>query len=137
MAHSDSPVTTLTEDSCWGLLASLEVGRLATVDGDHPEIFPINYVVDGPSIVFRTAEGSKLDELVNNSHVAFEVDTWDLHGGRSVVLKGTASEITADDELARARALPLRPWVPTVKTHFVRITASEVTGRVFRFGPEA
>ncbi len=136
MANSDSPVSTLSEDSSWGLLAALEVGRLATVDGDQPEIFPINFVIDGLSVVFRTATGSKLANLTENAHVAFEADTWDLDGGRSVVIKGTASVITDEDELRRAQALPLNPWVPTVKTHFVRVTPSDIQGRIFRFGPE-
>lgn len=134
MAHSDSPVTTLNEDACWDLLAGLEVGRLVTLDGEQPEVFPINYVVDGPSVVFRTADGSKLAELIRNNRVAFEADTWDLDGGRSVVLKGTATEITDQAELSRANALPLRPWVATVKTHFVRVTPADITGRSFRFG---
>lgn len=137
MAHSEAPVTILSEDACWGLLAGLDVGRLATVADDAPEIFPINYVVDGTSVVFRTADGSKLAELTNNAHVAFEVDTWDLEGGKSVVLKGTATEITDPEELSRARALPLRPWIDTVKTHFVRVSARDISGRVFRFGPNS
>lgn len=133
---TDSPVTLLSEDSSWGLLASLDVGRLATIHAEQPEIFPINYVLDGTSIVFRTAEGSKLDELTRNCQVAFEADTWDLDGGSSVIVKGVATEITDETELARARKLPLRPWVPTIKTHFVRVRPTEVSGRIFRFGPE-
>lgn len=125
----------LGEDSCWGILANLEVGRLATVHDGQPQIYPVNFVVDGPSIVFRTAEGSKLDELAQHAEVAFEADDWDLDRGRSVVIKGTASKITEEAELARARKLPLRPWVPTVKNNFVRICPTEVNGRVFHFGP--
>lgn len=136
MANSDSPVSTLSEDSSWGLLANLEVGRLATIGAEYPEIFPINFVIDGMSIVFRTASGSKLDDLTRNKNVAFEADTWDLEGGRSVVIKGVASPITDEDELRRAQALPLNPWVPTVKTHFVRISPTDIQGRIFQFGPE-
>lgn len=136
MAHTDSPVVPLPEDSAWGLLASLEVGRLATIHEGRPEIFPINFVIDGPSIVFRTASGSKLHDLAVDQHVAFEADTWDFEGGRSVIAKGTAVEITDEDELRRAHKLPLRPWVPTVKTHFVRITVTEISGRIFNFGPD-
>lgn len=135
MEHRDSPVTIMTEDACWGLLASLEVGRLATALDGAPEIFPVNYVVDGNSIVFRTADGSKLALLTNHDQVAFEVDTWDFERGNSVVLKGNAREITDPHELARAQALPLRPWIATVKSHFVRLLPHDVTGRSFLFGP--
>ncbi|GAA1397086.1 pyridoxamine 5'-phosphate oxidase family protein [Luteococcus peritonei] len=131
-----NPITTIEEDTCWGYLASQEVGRLATAKEGQPEIFPINYCVDGQSVVFRTASGSKLQELTDNEHVAFEVDGWDEEGGWSVVIKGNAAEITDERELALADKMPLRPWVPTVKRHYVRITPDEITGRGFTFGPE-
>ena len=47
MADNESPVTIIPEDSCWGYLASQEVGRLGVSAHDVPEIFPINYYVDG------------------------------------------------------------------------------------------
>lgn len=131
-----NPITPVEEDTCWGYLASQEVGRLATASEGQPEIFPINYCVDGQSVVFRTASGSKLTELTANAQVAFEVDGWTEEGGWSVVLKGTAAEITDERELALADKMPLLPWVPTVKRHYVRITPEELTGRRFAFGPE-
>ena len=57
---SDSPVTELTAEECWQLLASHEVGRLATTAGGVLDIFPITYVVDNESLVFRTGPGTKL-----------------------------------------------------------------------------
>ena len=136
MVDSSNPVTILEESRCWDLLASQEVGRLATAVQGFPEIFPVNFVVDGESIVFRTAEGSKLLELVINAHVCFEVDGWTDNGGWSVVLKGSASVVPSGEEHDVVEALPLRPWVPTVKTNFVRVTPTEVTGRRFEFGPD-
>lgn len=136
MVDSSNPVTVLEESRCWDLLASQEVGRLATAVQGFPEIFPLNFVVDGESIVFRTAEGSKLLELVINAHVCFEVDGWTDNGGWSVVLKGSASVVPSGEEHDVVEALPLRPWVPTVKTNFVRVTPTEVTGRRFEFGPD-
>lgn len=135
MQHMDStdPITPLEEDSAWGYLDSSEVGRLATALGEQPDIFPVNYVVDGQSVVFRTAEGTKLAEVVLNHHVAFEADGWDEKGGWSVVLRGKAERITDPEELDRAEKLPLRPFVNTVKTNFVRISGT-ITGRYFRFG---
>lgn len=35
---------------------------------DVPEIFPINYYVDGESVIFRSAEGSKMDLLALNKN---------------------------------------------------------------------
>ena len=131
---NESPIVTLEEDTAWGYLDSTEVGRLATALGEQPDIFPVNFVVDGASVVFRTAEGTKLAEVVLNQNVAFEADGWDDNGGWSVVVRGRAERVTDADELARADKLPLKPWVNTVKHHFIRITPDTISGRYFRFG---
>lgn len=136
MSSNDNPVTLLDEDQAWNLLAGAEVGRLATTLGGRPEVFPVNYVVDNNSVVFRTAEGNKLLSMAVNNHVAFEADGWDEESGWSVVIHGQAETITHGDDLARAERLPLRPWVPTIKLHYVRVTADEINARRFAFGPE-
>ncbi len=136
MADTTNPVTVLDEGRCWDLMAGQQLGRLATALDGLPEIFPVNFAVDGESIVFRTAEGSKLLEIVVNSSVAFEVDSWNDEGGWSVVARGGAEIVTGDAQVARVEALPLMPWVPTVKTNFVRIDVTEISGRSFVFGPD-
>lgn len=136
MADSDSITTELSDDTSWGYLASQEVGRLGVIHNDLPDIYPVNYCLDGQSIVFRTAVGSKLEALTLNYHVVFEADGWDEETGWSVVLHGMAGVITDEDELRRAERLPLLPWVPTVKRTWVRIVPDELTGRTFVFGPE-
>ncbi|MDR0416411.1 MAG: pyridoxamine 5'-phosphate oxidase family protein [Propionibacteriaceae bacterium] len=134
MQETASPVTVLDAARSWDLLAGQQLGRIFfPVDG-RPEIFPVNYVVDGESLIFRTAEGTKLDGVVNAQRVAFEVDTWDTDYGYSVVVRGVANPIADAAEIARAEALRLRPWIPTVKTTFVRVTVDEINGRQFAFG---
>ena len=131
------PVVVLDDRQCWRILAAHKVGRLVTVIDSEPEIFPINYYVDGESVIFRSAEGSKMDLLALNKNVVFEVDGWTDEGGWSVMVKGIAERITDEDELARARKAPLLPWIPTVKTIFVRVTPTiGISGRHFVFGPE-
>lgn len=134
MADTTNPITVVPEDACWGYLASQEVGRLVTSVGNRPELFPVNFVLDGQSVVFRTAEGSKLAQIVTNDDVAFQCDGWDDEGGWSVLLHGTAEVISDEAELARCEKMPLRPWVPTVKPHWVRLNPSEIVGRTFIFG---
>ena len=131
-----SPVTVLTEDDCWERLATEQVGRIVTHVGGVVDIVPINFVVDGRTIVFRTAAGSKLAGLTINSDVAFEVDRFDDSRGWSVVVRGEARALTLEAEVGAAEALPLRPFVPTLKPTFVRIVVSSVSGRAFEFGEE-
>ena len=134
MTDIDSPVTILNEDKAWDLLAGQRLGRLAVRSDVGLDIFPVNYVVDGESLVFRTAEGTKLASLIANSLVTFEIDSWTEEVGYSVIVKGPATPITNPAEIARAEALRLKPWVPTVKTIFVRISISEISARKFNFG---
>jgi nitroimidazol reductase NimA-like FMN-containing flavoprotein (pyridoxamine 5'-phosphate oxidase superfamily) len=123
----------LGTETCWELLRSNEVGRLAVSITNHPDIFPINYVVDGEMIVFRTAPGTKLAAAVLGTAVAFEIDGYDPDAGDawSVVVKGHAEEIEHLDELMEAQDLPLFPWNASLKPRYVRIVADEVTGRRF------
>lgn len=126
-------MTVLGENDCWALLRSTEVGRLAVAVGDRPDIFPINFVVDHGTVVFRTAEGTKLAAVVVNESVAFEVDGYDPDAGDawSVVIKGSAQEIRRLHELFDTSSLPLFPWHAAPKQRFVRITPDDVTGRRF------
>lgn len=129
----------LDDETCWRLLAEAPVGRLAVAINNHPDIFPINHVVDrsadqvGPSVVFRTAEGTKLAAAVLGISVAYEVDGFDAAQGDawSVVVKGHAAEVEALDELLAVLDLPLYPWNAAIKHRFVRIVPDVVTGRRF------
>jgi nitroimidazol reductase NimA-like FMN-containing flavoprotein (pyridoxamine 5'-phosphate oxidase superfamily) len=125
--------TILESNECWALLRSAEVGRLAVAIAEQPDIFPINFVVDHGTIVFRTAEGTKLAAAVLGRAVAFEVDGYDAGAGEawSVVIKGGAIEIERMFEVFEATELPLFPWLASPKPRFVRIEPESVTGRRF------
>ena len=118
---------------CWRLFRTQEVGRLAVSIANFPDIFPINFVVDGETIVFRTGAGTKLAASVLGRGIAFEVDGYDPIAGEawSVVLKGEAREIEHMIEYFDAEELPLFPWHASDKPDFVRLEPIEVTGRRF------
>ena len=128
-----SGMEVLDAAECWKLLAEAQVGRLAVAILDHPDIFPINHVVDDHSIVFRTAEGTKLAAAVLGRGVAFEVDGYDAESGQawSVVLKGWATEIERVEDLLSAEDLPLFPWNAAPKSRWVRVEPQDVSGRRF------
>ncbi len=122
----------LSPHECWAQLRASVVGRLAVVVGGSPDIFPVNFVVDHGTVVFRTAAGTKL-AASRTQDVAFEVDGYDAETAQawSVVLKGRASEVWEVDESIRALRLPLFPWQPDRKPRFVRVEATSITGRRF------
>ena len=134
MSNAATPgIEVLEPHECWQLVRSAEVGRLAVAIMNQPDIFPVNYVVDHGSVVFRTAEGTKLAASTLGSSVAFEVDGYEPDHGEawSVVLKGPAVEIERLDDVLAATDLPLFPWYASPKPRFVRIDPVSVTGRRF------
>ena len=89
-------------------------------------------------MLFRTAQGTKLYSAVMGDWVAFEADYHDpsLTYGWSVIIKGRAHLLSANADILDAQEAPLRPWIATLKPLYVRVIASEITGRRFKFGPE-
>ena len=138
MSADDAPVTVLSEDECWSLLSSMSLGRIVTILGGKPEIFPVNFVTQRRTVLFRTAQGTKLHSAVMGGWVAFETDYHDapLTYGWSVIIKGRAHVLSANADILDAEEAPLRPWIATLKPLYVRVIASEITGRRFKFGPE-
>ena len=134
--NAESTVEEMSAAECWMLLSRASLGRLAVTVGDEIDIFPVNFVVSDGSLLFRTAPGSKLLELTVNPHVAFEADEYDDEFAASVVVKGEAQRVEAQHEVDAADALPLTPWIPTLKYRWVRIVPRSVTGRRFARAPE-
>lgn len=111
----------LTEAQCWDLLSRKNVGRLAVTAGGSPDIFPVNFRMDGGSIVIRSNMGHKL-LAASNAPVAFEVDHVDVAErfawsvvvhGRGVVSPGGQEETA---------------WSGP-KDYEIRIQSEDVTGR--------
>lgn len=123
-------VTELSVNECWEMLREEEFARLAFRLVDEVHITPINYAADGETLLFRTAEGSKLLSVVMGSEVALEIDRYGEESARSVVVRGSA-RLLPEDEAHRAENVPLRPWVPTMKYNVVEITPRVITGRAF------
>lgn len=125
-------VAQMTHEEC---IKSLErhpsrVGRIALA-GPRPSIFPVNYAMDGESIVFRTDPGTKFHAAVHKAFVAFEVDSVEAnwHIGWSVLARGQASVVDDPTELKRLKSLPLEPWAEGDKASYVRIDTKLLSGR--------
>jgi uncharacterized protein len=108
-----SQLRELTKAECFELLATGHPGRLAVVDDRGPVVFPVNYVLDRHTLVFRT-EGTKPHAASRGGRGCFEVDGTDAtaHTGWSVIVRGEVTEVTDRAELARLRELPLQAWAP-------------------------
>lgn len=128
-----SNVRTIEVPDCWALLRANSLGRIAVVAPDGVDIFPVNYLVDRDSILFRSAPGSKLVDIAHDPVVAFEVDGADPVHRWSVVLRGVAHRLDADDEIEASGVLGLAPLAPIDTHNYVRLVPRVVTGRRFRW----
>ena len=123
---------TLPLEVCLRLLESVPVGRVSYCTDGEVVTLPVNHVMDGTDVVFRTDRGSKLSAADRQDNVAFEADDYDLRTrtGWSVLLKGRAEVVHEDSEIQRLSRLGLYPWVTAVDRPFwIRIRPTSVTGR--------
>jgi nitroimidazol reductase NimA-like FMN-containing flavoprotein (pyridoxamine 5'-phosphate oxidase superfamily) len=121
----------LPREECLRLLGTAVIGRVAVTIGALPAVFPVNFVVCGDDVVFRSSPGTKLEAAVDGAVVAFEVDAIDAisHAGWSVLVTGRASVLTNPGDLAIAERLPLRGWAESGPSSFVRIRGEIISGR--------
>ncbi|MBU8818265.1 pyridoxamine 5'-phosphate oxidase family protein [Mycolicibacterium goodii] len=133
---TNDAVTILSATECWELLKSVTLGRIVTTVDNTSHIFPINFVVHRRTVLFRTAEGTKLVSAAINNNVVFEADDHDVAAGWSVIVRGVARTVRDTEDLAECERAGLLPWTATTKNHWVRVLPTQITGRRFRFGPE-
>ncbi len=123
---------TLPFEACLRLLASVPVGRVGFYSDGELVVLPVNHVLDGQDVVFRTAAGSKLSAAEGKNLVAFEADDYDpqTRSGWSVLVNGRAEVVYDEGEVQRLARLGLHPWVTAVARPFwIRIRPTSVSGR--------
>jgi nitroimidazol reductase NimA-like FMN-containing flavoprotein (pyridoxamine 5'-phosphate oxidase superfamily) len=121
----------LARSECLTLLAGGVIGRVIFTDHALPTVQPVNYLLDGEEIIFRTANGSKLAAATRNAVVAFQLDEFDLttRSGWSVLGVGEAYEVVDPARLAELADLQPDPWVRERDAHTLSIPLTVVTGR--------
>lgn len=122
----------LSVDECVELLSANVVGRAAICTPSGPHVVPVNYAVDGDSIVFRTTPYSVLGTYAWAGDIAFEVDQIDMgsHRGWSVVARGHGEMVEDVEEIEEIRwAHEPKPWADGARPLYVRLRWREITGR--------
>jgi len=136
MFTHDDPVLELTDDQSWRLLEKTKHGRIVLSAAGETDIFPINYLASNKVLLMRSAPGTKLAELTINEKVVFETDGITSDEAWSVVVKGTARVLTSGEEIAKAEALGLKTWVPTLKDFYIELRPERISGRHFNLGEQ-
>jgi hypothetical protein len=123
-----SHVRELDREECFELLASRPVGRVAYTGPGGPVVLPVNHVLDGEDILFRTSPHTELGRTMISAPVAFQVDDFDEfnQAGWSVLVRGSAEYDDSDTLYPEDRP---GPWAEGTRNLVVRVRPRLVTGR--------
>ncbi|RTL69493.1 MAG: pyridoxamine 5'-phosphate oxidase family protein [Pseudonocardiaceae bacterium] len=122
----------LDRGECLHRLAGVAVGRVVFTEAAMPAAHPVNFLLEGEEILFRTGPGSVLFAAGRGNVLAFQADHIDpaARTGWSVLAVGHAYEVTDIARLAHLDARLPTPWVPGRAGHTVAIPAQRLTGRL-------
>ncbi len=132
-ARTDPEMHVIPTEECYRLLGSSEFGRIGVVAENYPLILPVNYRLDGTTVVIRTHPGTIL-AAAEHANVTFQVDEIDRasRSGWSVLVRASAEEVGEQhraDLVARTLGSGVEPWAPGDKSHWIRLITHEITGR--------
>ena len=130
---SDATMRIIPTEECYRLLGTQELGRIGVNAEHYPLIFPVNYGLDGTTLVVRTHPGTIL-RAAAHANVTFEVDDIDRRSrsGWSVLVRGQAEEVGDEHRAAlveRTLATGVEPWAPGEKGHWLRLIPHDISGR--------
>lgn len=121
----------LNHDECLRRLGMTSIGRVAVTSKALPAVVPVNYVLTGNTIVFRTEPDGMLAHACDGTVVAFEIDDLadDGQTGWSVLVVGVA-ELLDGSAALRALETGLVSAAGSGRDQFVAIRIGTVTGRI-------
>jgi nitroimidazol reductase NimA-like FMN-containing flavoprotein (pyridoxamine 5'-phosphate oxidase superfamily) len=120
----------LSETACRSLLATNDFGRLGMSYRSLPVVFPVNYVLEGDTIRFRSEAGAKVDMAGQGVVACLEIDGFERfeHSGWSVMATGRLRE--ADPVAAQRVRTRLRAWALPEADVVIEMPIQLLTGRV-------
>ncbi|WP_309144328.1 pyridoxamine 5'-phosphate oxidase family protein [Streptomyces sp. BR123] len=127
----DTSLAALEEAECRRLLGTHGVGRIAVFTPDGPAVLPVNYLVTGTGIAFRT-HAHAVAARAAGTEAAFEIDRIDdvTSEGWSVLAVGELAAVTDAGELRHLNAEGRsHPWAGGERTHWMKLTPVRLTGR--------
>lgn len=139
-SKNEATFSELSTPECLQLLAGEVVGRIGVVVDGYPLIVPVNYALDGDTVVIRTQHGTVVSRAAG-AKVGFEVDGTDADtkSGWSILIRGEGRALTIDDQndlIERTKATGVTPWAPGERHLWIRIEPVEITGRRIHPGQE-
>ena len=131
MSSADDRSTVLDAVTSRQLLGTVRVGRVALPDDPSPTVLPVDFVVHGDQVLFRTVEGAKVEAAHAGGPASFQADGVDAEAdtGWSVLVRGHLDELTSPSEQQQAAIERLHPMVGGERPHVVALSIESLSGR--------
>ena len=115
---------------CLRLLATGTIGRIVFTEAAMPAAHPVNYLLDGEEVLFRTADGRTF-AATHRTVVGFQADDLDpvTRTGWSVLGVGHAYEVIDPERLATLDGAMPESWALGRAGHVVAVPMQHLTGR--------
>ncbi|GHI69988.1 helix-turn-helix domain-containing protein [Streptomyces nojiriensis] len=130
-ARRGSALVPLDETECRRLLNTHGVGRIGVFTSEGPAVLPVNYLIAGTDIAFRTS-AEAVTAAAAGTEAAFEIDNIDdvTATGWSVLAVGELAAVTDPPELHRlGTTARSQPWAGGPRDHWMKLTPARITGR--------
>ncbi|MET8748906.1 pyridoxamine 5'-phosphate oxidase family protein [Streptomyces sp. NPDC004667] len=130
-ARRDSMLVPLDRTECRRLLNTHGVGRIAVFTPEGPAVLPVNHLVAGSDIAFRTS-AEAVTTRAAGTEVAFEIDDIDdvTASGWSVLAVGEPAAVTDPHEVHHPNTTARsRPRAGGPRDHRMKLTPVRITGR--------
>lgn len=135
----------MRESEAREVLGTLDYAHLAVAKDNIPYVVPVHFAFDGANLFVYTTEGKKADIIRVNPEICLQAeDVQDNENWKSVMVVGTAQQLTSEDDRQKALDLILKVnpkltpaisirwmdnWVRENVEVIYRITPRSITGR--------
>ncbi|MEO5860301.1 MAG: pyridoxamine 5'-phosphate oxidase family protein [Pyrinomonadaceae bacterium] len=123
------------------VLEQLNYAHLAMAKDNIPYVVPVHYAFDGQDLFIYTTEGKKADIIKVNPEICLQAEeVEDKENWKSVMVSGTAEQITDEDGRQKALALILRinpKLTPAISIRWMDSWVRENIEVIYRISPRS
>jgi nitroimidazol reductase NimA-like FMN-containing flavoprotein (pyridoxamine 5'-phosphate oxidase superfamily) len=95
----------MLESEAREVLGEINYAHLAVAEDNIPYLVPVHYAYDGDELFIYTTEGKKADIIRGNPNVCLQAEAVeDNENWKSVIVSGTAEQLTNEDDRQKALA---------------------------------
>ena len=129
MATDEFGLEVLNADECRALLATRKLGRIGASLNALPIVVPVDYALDGDSVVMCVNMNTALGKALVDCVVCLEVDNLDEPAeiDWGVYVNGQPHAVADPDEVARLETLGVSRW--SEESEWLRLSTAMIMGR--------